>query len=86
MLVCMPSQLANCTSKPEPPCWVGECPKEESETPILLPHRCRCNKYFTCKKGEPELSDCPDDKHFNPVSKACEDPKTAGCEDSESTE
>ncbi|XP_031786450.1 uncharacterized protein LOC100680479 [Nasonia vitripennis] len=54
------------------------CPPDNK--PIKLPNPYDCSTYYSCIKGVPNLTSCPNGLHFNPVELECDFPEDAGCE------
>lgn len=75
--VCTWPENANCTnsipsSTPTPIIELpDECPTDETERPIRLPHESKCNVYYECKDGKKNKFHCDDDLIFNPQMQVC---------------
>ncbi|GIY90136.1 hypothetical protein CDAR_581411 [Caerostris darwini] len=57
----------------------GQCPKENSDTPVLLPHK-DCSKFYMCNGGKPLVKSCQPGLHFNAKLNVCDYPDKAGCD------
>ncbi|GIY49226.1 hypothetical protein CEXT_303411 [Caerostris extrusa] len=57
----------------------GQCPKENSDTPVLLPHK-DCTKFYVCNSGKPLVKSCQSGLHFNAKLNVCDYPDQAGCD------
>ncbi|GBO30310.1 Peritrophin-1, partial [Araneus ventricosus] len=58
----------------------GQCPSENPDQPVLLPHEKDCGKFYICDAGVPHLKSCQPGLHFNPALHACDYPDNAGCD------
>ncbi|CAG9770094.1 unnamed protein product [Ceutorhynchus assimilis] len=68
-----PTSPSTTTKDPRAP----PCPEDCCE-PLLIPSRDCCN-YWQCDNGEATEVRCPGGLQFNPISKVCDWPGTAGC-------
>ncbi|XP_055935150.1 chondroitin proteoglycan 2-like isoform X2 [Argiope bruennichi] len=57
-----------------------ECPSENRDQPVLLPHKKDCGKFYICDAGVPHLKSCQPGLHFNPALHTCDYPENAGCD------
>ncbi|XP_011296826.1 mucin-2 isoform X2 [Fopius arisanus] len=74
-----PQPTTQLPSSPTTPNPFDSCPPSGINNGKSYSHECICEKYYTCSDAGLILHQCPNKKHFNPSTEACDEPENAGC-------